>query len=175
MPSPSKPTNWTIGLLTDAHVRDDFGCGDGELDVYLESYASQDVRRNVARAYVATVGSSTTVLGFYTISNFSIEARIMPIDVAKKLPRYPVPAALIGRLAVDQKAQGQGLGEYLLMDSLDRLLQLSEKIGIHSIVVDAKHDNAVLFYEKYGFKRFPATPQRLFLQLATLKKLMRSR
>jgi ribosomal protein S18 acetylase RimI-like enzyme len=161
---------WKIELLDIHHDKKSFYCGDETLDHYLKTQASQDVRRNVSRIYVAVGDDPHRVLGFYSISNFSIEAATLPINVAKKLPRYPVPAALIGRLAVDKNHQGLGLGEYLLVDALERLIDLSEHIAINTVVVDAKDNDAKSFYKKYDFISFADAPPRLYIQIGTLKK-----
>ena len=71
-------------------------------------------------------GEGNTVLGYYTLSAISVDIGEWPETVARKLPRYPVvPATLLGRLAIDRRLQGQGAGEYLLMDALHRSLQAS--------------------------------------------------
>ena len=78
-----------------------FRCGQALLDDYICRYASQDVRRNVARVFVATPESEPNRLaGFFTLSAGSVNCSELPQSLAKKLPRYPVPVALIGRLAV---------------------------------------------------------------------------
>jgi GNAT superfamily N-acetyltransferase len=89
----------------------------------------------------------------------------LPEDKRKKLPRYPlVPAILLGRLALDERYQKQGLGAFLLADALYRSL-LSE-IAAVAIVVDAKNEQAQAFYEYHQFLPFPKYPARLYLPMA---------
>lgn len=113
------------------------------------------------------------VVGYYTLSAHSIERDSLPEEVLKKLklPKYPfIPATLMGRLAVDRKYQGQGLGEILLLDGLERSCTHSSQIASFAVVVDAKK-NAVEFYLRYGFLQL--TPgQRMFIPMATIKKLV---
>lgn len=131
----------------------------------------QDVRRRVARVFVGTDDDSETINGYYTLNAASYEKVLMPTDEAKRLPHYPVPATLIGRFAVDQKRQGQGIGEILLIDAINRVVRASSEIAIYAIVVDAKNDVAARFYKRYGFQAFTSTPNRLYLSLATFEKL----
>lgn len=108
------------------HNRKSFFCGIPALDTYLKDRASQDLQRYIAVTYVLCDDES--IAGFYSLSSTSIDTGILPEEVVRKLPKYPhVPATLIGRLAVDQRYQGQGLGEYLLMDALHRSYQQSHK------------------------------------------------
>ena len=96
------------------------------------------------------------------------------MEQARKLPRYPVPAVLLGRLAVDRTAQGSGLGEFLLMDAMCRTLLATQVMAVHAMVVDAKDASAARFYRKYGFLAFPNNTQRLFLPMATIRQLQES-
>ena len=79
---------------------------------------------------------------------------------------------LLGRLAVDEKDQGQGLGEYLLMHALEAALKTADIIGVRCVVVDAIDDPAVRFYQKYGFVSFTTQPMRLVLALDTVRQLL---
>ncbi len=111
------------------------------------------------------------IIGNYTLSAAGFEEDQLPAEMAQRLPHYPVPAAVIGRLAIDLVHQGRGLGEFLLLDAIQRVVRASDAIGVYAVVVDAKNDRAVAFYERSGFRSFPSTPQRLFLPLRTFEKL----
>lgn len=150
------------------HDRAAFSCGVAELDDYLRRRAGQDVRRRIARVFVGTDEGSNVVLGFYTLSALSIDVGALPEAQARKLPRHPVPAALIGRLAVVRSAQGRGLGRLLLADAVQRTLAASEQVAIHAVVVDAKNDAAHRFYRAYGFLALPDEALRLFLPLRSV-------
>ena len=115
-----------------------------------------------------------SILGYYTLSSYGVDIGELPVDVAKKLPRYPlIPATLLGRLAVDRRYQGQGVGEFLLMDALHRSLVQSAEIAAAAVVVDAIDTGAVKFYEHFGFVRFPAMAGRLFLPMKAIAGLFR--
>lgn len=164
---------WQVAPLdSKVHNRAAFSCGSPELDRYIREHASQDVKRDVARVFVALQAGTLTVRGYYSLSATSFQREDLPLDQAKRLPRYPVPAALLGRLAVDGSAKGQGLGAFLLMDALNRILLATQTLAVHALIVDAKDNVAAAFYRKYGFIDFAGNERRLFLPMATIKKLI---
>ncbi|MGI9303232.1 MAG: GNAT family N-acetyltransferase [Gammaproteobacteria bacterium] len=139
------------------------------MDRYLKYQANQDVKRRVSRVFVARgLQDKTSVLGYYTLSALSIDLSVLPEKIAKKLPKHPIPAALIGRLAVDTSTQGQGFGKVLLANAITRTLAVSDEVAIYAMVVDAINDEANTFYERYGFKRLTRSSSRLFLPLKSL-------
>ena len=100
-------------------------------------------------------------------SDFSPEV-IKELD----LPRYQdIPVTLLGRLAIDTTRKGQGLGEFLLLDALNRTLAQSSQIAAVAVVVDAIDEAAIRFYEHFEFLRFPEIPERLFLPMKTIAQL----
>ncbi len=152
------------------HDRATFSCGIDSLDRYLQQQASQDARKRVAAPFVLIEKSSGVIAGYYTLSATSIKFTELPIEINKKLPKYPVvPATLLGRLAVDQNHRQKRLGEALLMDALYRSLQ--NEIATIAVVVDAKDDDARSFYEHYDFICFPDFSHSLFLMMETIAKI----
>ena len=152
-----------------AHDRAAFTCGVASLDRYLRELASQDVKRLVAGCFVAVETAANSIAGYYTLAAASVRADEVPAELIKRLPRYPVlPAALVGRLAVDQRFYGKGLGSALLADAALRVLKGDLKA--FALMVEAKDDNAVGFYRHQGFQPFVGRPRSLFLPLATVKK-----
>lgn len=145
-----------------------FECGEKALDAYLQRYATQDVKRGVARVFVAApIGQPTRIAGFYTLSAASVAAEALPEALPealrKKLPRYPVPAALLGRLAVSQQDQGMGLGAILLADACRRVAAASETLAVAAILVDAKSAQVAAFYQHFGFIELPGQAGRWML------------
>src|SRR6202035_2589275 len=137
--------------------------GQTELDDWFRRRASQNERRNVARVFVAT-DDALGLVGFYSLSSFTLAFEDLPEEIARKLPRYDsIPAALIGRLARDERARERGLGELLLADAVRRILTAGRSLAVFAIVVDAKDAHARAFYEGFGFRPFPLHPNRLFL------------
>ncbi|MDE0148181.1 MAG: GNAT family N-acetyltransferase [Rhodospirillaceae bacterium] len=159
------PDTPIIGPLERRHDRTAFSCGLLELDRYLARQAGQDLRRRIARVFVCTSGDADVVLGFYTLSAVSVDLSSLPEELSRKLPRHPVPCALVGRLAVDRSAQGQGLGRMLLADAMKRVVAVGETAAMHALVVDAANDDAKRFYEGFGFVPLTDGRMRLFLPL----------
>jgi GNAT superfamily N-acetyltransferase len=169
------PSPWqALAFDSKVHDRTAFSCGAAELDRYLREHASQDIKRDVARVFVAVRPETAAICGYYSLSATSFQRDELPAEQARKLPRYPVPAVLLGRLAVDRDAQGSGLGEFLLMDAMCRTLLATQVMAVHAMVVDAKDAAAAKFYRKYGFIDFPNNTRRLFLPMATIRQLQES-
>ncbi len=160
-----------IEALNQRHKREDFTCGVEALDRYLQRYAAQDLRKRVAAVFVLTADGST-IAGFYTLSSHLVYISDLPPELARRVPRYPaVPTTLLGRLAISQDFRGLGLGEFLLMDALNRSLEASRKIASTAVVVDAKDDAARDFYLRYGFIQLPSNPSRLLCPMRTIEAL----
>lgn len=163
--------HFVIEPLGTMHDRAAFSCGNHQLDWYLQKQAGQDLKRRAAVPFVITPDHKT-IAGFYTLSQYAVDLGELPEDISKKMPRDPmVSATLLGRLAVSERFRGQRLGERLLMDALHRALQSSKQIASAAIVVDAKDDQAVAFYRKYGFIDLPKIEKRLFLPMGTVAQL----
>jgi GNAT superfamily N-acetyltransferase len=158
--------------LKDEHERSSFACGEDALDRYIRTQATQDIRRRVASCFVAVEVATGQLAAYYTIASAGIPITDLPQEIIKRLPRYPtLPAVRIGRLAVDLKFHGQGLGGSLLADAIRRTLQAPP--AVFTLLVDAKSDEAVAFYQHYGFLPLASRPRTLFLPLATAEKLLR--
>jgi GNAT superfamily N-acetyltransferase len=174
VPGRQHPAEWVVELLRNDHKRADFSCGDASLDRYLKQQAGQDLRRACATPFILVRERDASVLGYYTLSSYGIDIGDLPADMAKKLPRYPlIPATLLGRLAVDQRRQGRGIGAFLLVDALRRGLLQSAEIAAAAVVVDAIDPGAARFYQHFGFLPFPSTEGCLFLPMKTVAELFR--
>lgn len=159
---------YDIASLGERHDRGVFACGNDALDRYLKTQAGQDQRRRVSACFVATPTGALRIVGYYTLAAATISLGDLPEILVKKLPRYPlVPAARIGRLAVDATERGKGLGGALLADALARSLR--SEVSVYAAVVDAKDDRAAAFYRHHGFVAYGSQPRALFLPLATAK------
>ena len=159
-----------------ADEKSGFSCGKVPLDEYFARYAVANDRAGIGRAYVLEHTESDPVelpsmLGFYTLSMAIAESTQVAGVLESKLPKYPMPVALVGRLAIDQRAQGRRLGEKLLMDALRRVVDASAIVGCIGIVVDAKDEEAERFYVRYDFVTVSAEswPRRMFLPIATAR------
>lgn len=160
-------TRYVVERLA-AHDRSGFASGVDALDRYLRERASQDARRNVANCFVAVEERTGEIAGFYTLAATSVPVGDCPADIVARLPRYPVlPAALIGRLAVDRRHRGVGLGGALLADAVRRT-RASDVVAF-AMIVDAKDETAVAFYRHHGFRSFVDRPRSLFLPLTSIR------
>ena len=117
---------------------------------------------------MALAEDGVTVTGFVTVSAGQIATTSLPSQL--KLPRYPAPILRIGRLAVDARHQGEGIGRYLLAFALRLAVAFSQRVGLYAVVVDAKHDKAKAFYMKLGFIACVDNPLCLYLPIATLEQ-----
>ncbi|MCC6336802.1 MAG: GNAT family N-acetyltransferase [Myxococcales bacterium] len=163
----------SVEVLSSRHDRTSFRSGVEALDTWFRARASQDQRRRVAQAFLALTAGK--VVGFYSLSMFTLALENLPPELNKKLPRYDaIPAALIGRLARSEDARGTGLGDLLLADAVRRVLAASESIAAYAIVVDAKDERGQAFYQAHGFVSLPARPRRLFLLTETAAAALRA-
>jgi ribosomal protein S18 acetylase RimI-like enzyme len=154
-----------IEALSSAHDRAGFSCGAEPLDRYLRELASQDIKRRVSNCFVA-LDDHGAIAGYYTFAATSLPLTELSPEETKRLPRYALlPAGLIGRLAVDLSFQGQRLGGALVMDAAARAARGDP--AIFALIVDAKDEGAVAFYEHLQFRRFASRPMTLFLPIAT--------
>lgn len=145
----------------------DFDCGEVSLDRYLTDRALTNHLADLARCYVCVDGAK--VLGYYTLSAVAIERASIPGKARRNAPN-PVPAVLLGRLAVDTEVQGSGLGQSLVRDAILSTLAAAERVGVRILLVHALRDGAADFYEALGFSRSPTDPLHLYLVLADARK-----
>lgn len=153
------------------HDRTRFACGHESLDRFIKELAGQHQRANFSRTFVALRHGDPGVCGFYSLASGKVRAGCLSESQKKRLPRHPVPVALLARLAVSMDAQGCGLGELLLLDALRRVVLTSEHLGIHAIEVDAIDESAKKFYLKYGFTELLDDPRHLYIPLKTVRQL----
>ena len=166
----ARHSEYRIEPLGSSHIRTAFHSGVPELDRYLHHQAGQDAKRKVAAPFVM-VNSSGSVLGYYTLSAYSIQLGELPEAIARKLPRYPrLPATLLGRLAISSFCRGQNLGRFLLMDALHRSSRNTSEVASVGVVVEALDETARAFYLHHEFAQLQDHPNKLFLAMATIER-----
>jgi len=157
------------------HNRNNFDCGNEMLTSYLKRQANQDMKRKLSACFVITEKETKDIIGYYTLSNHSIPSNKFPENIQKKLPNsyQSIPSTLLGRLAIDNTQQGQGLGKILLIDALIRSYELSKKLGSFAVIVDPIDKNAEYFYAKYDFIKLPSS-EKMFIAMKTVKALFKN-
>jgi ribosomal protein S18 acetylase RimI-like enzyme len=154
--------------LLGKHDRTAFSSREESLDRYLREQVTQDIRRRLSNCFVA-LDAVGALAGYYTFAATSVPLTELPADITRRLPRYPsMPAGLIGRLAIDQRFQRQGLGSLLVVDAAARAMRAEP--AIYALVVDAKSEDAAAFYLCLGFQRFLSQPMRLFIPIAEIAR-----
>ena len=161
---------FSVVPLSNQHVKAGFSSGSDILDRYFRERAGQDIKRNLAKCFVAVDNEHQRIAGFYTLSAAQIPLTKLPRPLAEKMPRYEaIPASRMGRLAIDSNYQGLGLGSALIADALRR--SAGSPMAVYALLVDAKDDKAAAFYLNHGFIPCDGAPSTLFLPLDTLQKL----
>jgi len=147
-----EPQRYLIEPISKGHDRKGFDCGHPFLNEYLRQFARQNDDNGIARAFVMLPEQGNPVVGYYTLSAAEIAFENIPADAAQRLPRYPIPAARIGELAVDVSCQGLGLGSQLLLDALERIVAASEDVAVWAVVVEPIDQQAASFYQRFDFE-----------------------
>ena len=150
------------------HQRGTFDCGEPALNEFLFRQAGQMARKGFGKTYVALADAGLTVVGFVTLSAGQTQTSQLPPHL--KLPRYPAPILRIGRLAVDKRQQGQGIGQQLMSFALQLALEFSQHVGLYAVVVDAKHARANALYAALGFTASLDDALCLYLPILTLER-----
>ncbi len=159
-----------IEVLNRNHDRARFDCGAVELNRYLKRIARQHLEKGISRTFVLVDGSKPTeILGFFTLAACEVRSEILPEEFAKKYPRN-VPVTKLARLAVDKRSQYHGLGSYMIMNAMEKVVAVSKNLGFVGFFVDAKDKNIGEYYKRFGFIPLPDTPLKLFLPLKTIYK-----
>ena len=154
--------------LTGNHDRQAFDCGRQELNDWLRQVARQHQDKGLSKTFVATCEEQPArICGYYALTLAELENRHLPEAWRKKLPRR-IPGVRLGRLAVDRRCQGKGLGELLLIDALTRTRRVYTEAGGIGLFVDAIDEQAAGFYRRFGFAACPDNPLLLFLPVKVM-------
>ena len=164
--------DWTIEPFGKDHDRSTFACEKPSLDEFLRTRVSRYEKRRLGKTFVAVSEGEKRVIGYCPLAAGALMFEHLPTEASRKLPKHPVPVILLARLAVDQSAHGKRLGEGLLLDALQRSLDLSDNLRTHAVEVDALDDSAIAFYRKYGFSPLLDNPKHLYLPLVTIGKVL---
>lgn len=153
------------------HDRQGFDCGKPALNQFLQRQARQNADRNVGITHVAVnAPGESKVLAYYTLLTRVVDAEVVP---AKKLPPGEIGVALLGRLAVDRSAQGQGLGKLCLLRAITQVENAAREIGLYALVLYALDEQARDWYLRlnFGFQPLRDDPSHLYLPVETIRQL----
>jgi predicted N-acetyltransferase YhbS len=154
---------------TTRHDVTGFSCGNELLDRWLMRYAGQNQRRDAARTFVAAT-SDQRVYGYYTLLAGQLDHHEATPEASKGLSQhFPIPVAILARLAVDAGQQGHGIGAGLLNDALVRVVRASAQVAVRAVVVHAIDDGSSSFYERFGFRALSTGPQTLMTTISALR------
>ncbi len=154
--------------LSPGHDLSDFDSGEPALDDWLRRRAAQNDASGASRTYVVCAGNM--VAGYYTLAVGAVAHAESPGRIKRNMPD-PVPVMILGRLAVDRKFHGKGVGSGLLKDAVLRTVQAAEIAGIRALLVHAISDNAKRFYERYGFIESPVNPLTVMITLREAERV----
>ncbi len=147
-----------------------FDCGEYALNRWLRHSAGQSQRRDAARTFVV-VTDKRRVIGYYTTVVGEIRHEHASPAVRRGMSKhFPIPVALVARLAVDSAFHDRGFGALLLRDALTRVLAAAEQVAIRAVVVHAISDKAAAFYIRFGFKPLADEPRTLMITLDDLRR-----
>jgi ribosomal protein S18 acetylase RimI-like enzyme len=166
-----------LELLSRAHDRDGFDCGNEPLTTYLRQTARQHTERGISRTSVLVEESAADpkpVAGYFTLNICQLRADNLPAEVARRLPRE-VAGVKLSRLAVAKTGQRQGIGQLLLVAAMKKFIEVFDSAGGIGLFVDAKDAEAKAYYERFGFVSLPDNLLLLFLPLQTIRETLAGR
>lgn len=147
-----------------------FDCGTEVLNEFLSRYSFKNDILGIGKTFVA-FNKNEDVIGYFTLAAAQVLFEDIPDNYRAKLPRYPIPALRIARLAVGKNLQGKGIGKWLLTQAFIKIIHVAEITGLYFIIVDAK-ETSKSFYEHYGFIKFNDNELSYFLTVDTVRKAM---
>jgi len=161
-------------LLAARHQLAGFRCRSEEQTTWLVEVARQAHSTGTTRVFVVTEVDQLQVVAYYAWCMASVAIADLPERLRRGAGRYPQPIALLARLGVDQRHEGQGLGAALLLDVITRVASLSEAIGCRGLLVHAESEQARSFYEHLipEFERSPTDPLHLLLLLKDIRRTL---
>lgn len=166
---------YKIEPLGTGHDREGFDCGSESLNGYLRQTARQHEKRGISKTFVLVEELSSSpkpILGFFTLNICQVKSVTLTAEESKKLPR-DVSGVKLGRLAVAKDSQRKGIGKKLLVAAMGKFLEIFQRAAGIGLFVDAKDEEAMRYYEQFGFVSLPSNPLELFLPLKTIQEALK--
>lgn len=164
--------NWREEAISKSHSKNEFNCGNNELNSFLQRYARQSHEKNTAKTYLAIDNESNKIIGFYTITLTSLSVEKLPQNYTRKFGYHPIPLFTLARLAVDKSVQGKGFGGQLLLKAAQRCMPVSEQVVGIGLLIDAKDTSVESWYQSFGAMPLLDQPLTLVLPFAQIKMLL---
>ena len=149
----------------------DFQCGEFSLDQWIRARAVRNEQGGASRTFVSLDLEANRVAGYYCLSASALKSEDAAGALKRNMPN-PIPVILVGRLAVDQRYKGAGLGASLLQDAVLKSLEASRLIGARAILVHALSEPAQRFYEHFGFALVPGSERTLYLLISDAERTL---
>lgn len=167
---------WHEEPISKAHRRQDFDCGDAEMNLFLHRYARQSHEIFSAKTFCAIDNTQPDrVLGFYTVAPGAVARHLVPPAMTKGLAKYDVAGYRLARIATDRSVAGQGLGGQLLATAALRCLRAAHEVGGNLLIIDAKNDRAANWYVRYGAEPLADRSLTLVISLLPFVERLKSR
>ncbi len=168
------PTGWQLVTLARHHPRKAFASGQPRVDDWLHTKALQQQEKHLSVTKVL-LDASGAIGGYYTIAPGQVAFGDLPESLVKKLPRRPLPIAVVAWLEVDQSQRGHGLGTRLLALAFRDCYDAGQTFPFVAVIIDSLDDATKRFFQKFDFQEVPGNPYRLYLSVARLEEMMGSR
>ncbi|BBU61478.1 N-acetyltransferase GCN5 [Methylosinus sp. C49] len=157
--------------LSESHELAEFRSGETVLDEWLMRRALANMEAGASKTYVLCAAGSQQVVGFYALSMGQILDREALGSMRRNMPRH-IPSVILGRLAIDARCQGRGIGRALLHDAVSRSRRAAREVAARLLVVHAISPTAEAFYRHHGFMRLPVETPTLALDLVKLERVI---
>lgn len=161
------PAGTAVVAISRDLKRKSFHSGQARVDDWLHTKALQNHEKQLSSTRVL-LDSTGQILGYYTLTFAQIDYGDLPSDDVKRLPRRPLPVAMIAWLGVDRQYQGKGLGARLLSLALRDCFHAGQIFPFVAIIVDCLDESSRQFFQASSFHELPGNPFRLYLRTADL-------
>ncbi len=167
---------WREEAIDKRHDRKGFDCGQPALNTFLAQHARKAHENGASKTYVAVdEADGVTILGFYTLSPAQVDFHRVPEMARKGMGRHDVGGFRLGRLGIDKKCQGRGLGGQLLVAAAERCIRASAEVGGTAMMIDAKDERGAAWYKLYGAVSLNDAPLSLLMPYALFRKALAQR
>ena len=158
--------------LDTSHRLEAFDCGKSALTDWLLRHANQ--AQSSVSAITFVVCDEERVAGYFSLTVGQIDTLEAPERIRSGMGQYPIPLAILARLAIDLDYQKRRLGFSLLQDAISRTVAIAEQAGIRALLTHPIDAEADAFYRRFGFEPTPAHERQLILLLKDARQFVRT-